>query len=254
MYHQKYQSRHQDFVLTIYLLLHARRHTPTSAPPVVIFSSERERFRERKRVRASLLLPCLRLEESEILFSSFVKVVSRRRRSLFSNLRRRRGKISSPKRGGGGHFDLSHVTAKSLLNGRRSVGLIALFDCYAEYAHNCTYLKQLRSSFRSSFRSSGKRTFAKENNITKGPDGIVVVAFTSPNHKRNPAFAPRTGAGNYGDSVRGERAALSSVHRRAVGFAVRRRDFPFGTFPTGRVPDGPTESSVQDKDISPEHR
>ena len=37
---------------------------------------QRERFREKKRVRASLLLPCLRLEESEILFSSFVKVVA----------------------------------------------------------------------------------------------------------------------------------------------------------------------------------
>jgi hypothetical protein len=115
-----------DFVHN--LLTFARRHTPTSAPPVVIFSFARERELERKNAFVRLFFFRAFVEESEILFSSFASKSSRVVDLSFSNLRRRRGKISSPKRGGGGHFDLSHVTAKSLLNGRRSVGLIALFD------------------------------------------------------------------------------------------------------------------------------
>lgn len=57
-----YQQKSADFVLTIYLLLHARTHTPTSVP-VVIFSFARERDLERKSAFVRLLLPCLRRGE-----------------------------------------------------------------------------------------------------------------------------------------------------------------------------------------------
>lgn len=160
MYHQKYQSRHPDFVLTIYVYFCTQKaHTHQCAA-----RGDRARVREKKRVRASLFF-FRAFVSRRVRFSSLLS----RRRSLFfqSSSSSRQNRITFSEEGEDtSTFPTSHRSI-SFERTRRSVGLIARFDWYAEYARNCTYLKQLRSSFRRSFRSSGKRTFAKENKYHK---------------------------------------------------------------------------------------